>query len=248
MAMDTDQQEPKDPTLRNLLLGLTALMVLAVAVRVYFVYRAHHAPGAVAQDTMPDTHLTQDDLIFPRSLHAATLADLQVLNGKRVWVQAGGETVFYAGSTKGADLLKPIDFLKGAEPLDVVRFVSQKTPQDRTADAWLVMLFHRPNDPKTLLASQVGTSVGRQDNIVADQKFYYDDPHTLYRWPAATWQAVDAHQPLNGMNEFQANLALGQITHVSSSDKGNRTIVYQGNGKPVEVTFVGNKATKITPQ
>ncbi len=246
--MALDEEQPKDNTMRNLLLGLTAVMLLAIAVRVYFVYRAHHAPAAGAQDTVPDTHLTRDDLVFPRNLHAATLADLQQLDGKRVWVQAGGETVYYAGSAKGADLLTPIAFLKGAEPLDVVRFVSQKTPQDHTADAWLVMLFHKPSDPKALLATQVGTSEGKQDNIVADQKFYYDDPHTLYLWPAEIWHAVDEHTPLQGMNEFQANLALGQITKVSGDEKGERTVSYQGNGKPVDVTFEKNRAAKITQQ
>ena len=171
-----------------------------------------------------------------------------MLDGKRVWVQSAGETVYYAGSARGADLLKPIDFLKGAEPLEVVRFVSQKTPQIATADAWLVMLFHRADDPKTLLATQVGTTVGKQDNIVADEKFYYDDPHGLYKWPAATWQAVDAHKAIAGMNEFQANLALGQVTHVSGDEKGERTVSYQGNGKPVDVTFAKNRATTISGQ
>ena len=242
-----DDAEFKDNTKRNLMLGLTLIMLLAVGLRGYVVYRAHHAPAAAAQDTTPDSHLSHDDLVFPRNLHAATLADLQQLDGKRVWVQSGGETTFYAGSAKGADLLKPIDFLRGAEPLDVVHFVSQAVPQDPYADAWLVMLFRRSGDPK-LYATQVGTSQGKQDNIVADQKFYYDDPHTLYAWPAAMWKAVDEHQPLAGMNEFQTNLALGQITHTSNTDKGDRTVSYQGNGKPVDVTFVGNKATKITPQ
>lgn len=247
--MANEDGQFKDNGTRNLLLGATLLMLLAGAVRGYFVYRAHQTQAAVVQqDTTPDTHLTRDDLIFPRNLHAATLADLQQLDGKRVWVQAAGETIYYAGSARGADLLKPIAYLKGAEPLNVVRFVSQKTPQDKTADSWLVMLFHKADDPKTLLATQVGTQVGKQDNIVADMKFYYDDPHTLYAWPAAMWQAVDSHQPLAGMNEFQANLALGQVTSTSNSDKGNRSVTYSGNGKPVEVTFVKNRATKITPQ
>ena len=158
MAEHVELDEPKDNSMRNLLLGFTVVMLLAVAVRVYFVYRAHHAAETAAADATPNYHVTKDELVFPRKLNATSLADLQLLDGKRVWVQSGGETVFYAGTPKGADRLKPIAFLQGAEPLDVVKFVSQPTPEARNADAWLTMLFHRPTDPKTLLATQVGTS------------------------------------------------------------------------------------------
>ncbi len=249
MAYDADDKPMKDNTVRNLLLGLTVVMLLAVGIRFYFAYRAHTTPATVVgKDETPDTHLTNDDLVFPRNLHASSLQDLQVLDGKRVWVQASGETVYYAGSATGANLLKPIGFLQGAEPLDVVRFVSQKTPQDQMADSWLVMLFHKAGDAKTLLATEVGTTVGRQDNIVADQKFYYDDPHGLYKWPADIWKAVDAHQAVAGMNEFQTNLALGQITKLGSGEKGNRTNTYLSGQKLVDVTFAGNKATKVVAE
>lgn len=249
MANETDESTPKDNSLRNLLLGFTAVMLLALAVRFYFAYRAHVAPAAtVAKDETPDTHLTNDDLVFPRNLHASSLADLKVLDGKQVWVQSGGETLYYAATAKGADLKKPLGYLQGAEPLQVVGFVSQQTPSDPYVNAWIGMLFHKPGDAKTLLATQVGTTVGKQDNIVADQKFYYDDPHGLYKWPANVWQAVDAHSPIAGMNEFQTNLALGPISKLGTGEKGNRTNTYLHAEKLVDVTFVNNKATKITPQ
>ncbi len=249
MADDVELDAPKDNSLRNLLIGFTAVMLLAVAVRFYFVYRAHVAPAAtVAKDDTPDTHLTNDDLVFPRNLHASSLADLKVLDGKRVWVQSGGETVYYTATAKGADLKKPLGYLQGAEPLEVVSFVSQQTPADPYVTAWLGMLFHKPGDAKTLFATQVGTTVGKQDNIVTDQKFYYDDPRGLYKWPAVVWQAVDAHQAIAGMNEFQTNLALGPINKLGAGEKGNRTNTYLHGEKLVDVTFVGNKATKIEPQ
>jgi hypothetical protein len=244
---EVDEDAPKDNSLRTLLIGFTVVMLLAVAVRFYFAYRAHVAPATtVAKDETPDTHLTNDDLVFPRNLHASSLADLQALDGKRVWVQSGGETVYYAATAKGADLKKPLGYLQGAEPLEVVKFVSQQTPADPYVTAWIGMLFHKPSDAKTLLATQVGTTVGKQDNIVADQKFYYDDPHGLYKWPADVWKSVEAHQAIPGMNEFQANLALGPISKLGNGEKGDRTNTYVHGEKLVDVTFAGNKATKIT--
>jgi len=50
------------------------------------------------------------------------------------------------------------------------------------------------------------------------------------------------------MSERQAALALGQISTSPGQDYGNRTVNFDHQGHPVDVTFVQNKATVIRPQ
>jgi hypothetical protein len=76
--------------------------------------------------------------------------------------------------------------------------------------------------------------------------FYYDDPHTIYdHWPKEVWAAVDAHQVKPGMSELETRMSIGRKLHTDSSEKGNRTVTYDQNGKHWTVTYVDNQATEI---
>jgi hypothetical protein len=47
------------------------------------------------------------------------------------------------------------------------------------------------------------------------------------------------------MNERQVELALGQVSKSTSTDYGNRMVVFANLGKPMAVTFVKNKVTSF---
>jgi len=49
------------------------------------------------------------------------------------------------------------------------------------------------------------------------------------------------------MNERQVELALGQVSNSGSQEYGNRTVTFDHQGHPVDVTFVNNKATALRP-
>ena len=66
-------------------------------------------------------------------------------------------------------------------------------------------------------------------------------------WGAKIWQAIDAHQVVLGMNERQVSLSLGQVSKSTSQDYGNRMVVYDNLGKPMAVTFVGDRVTAFRP-
>ena len=84
-------------------------------------------------------------------------------------------------------------------------------------------------------------------NFFTDEIFFYDDPHVLYKhWGPEIWKAVDSHTVINGMNERQVELSLGQVSKSDSKDYGNRTVIFDNMGKPVAVTFVKNKVTGFT--
>jgi len=49
------------------------------------------------------------------------------------------------------------------------------------------------------------------------------------------------------MNELQASFALGMGVPQGTGDYGSRTLQYANGGKPVSVTFRGDKAVEIVP-
>ena len=84
--------------------------------------------------------------------------------------------------------------------------------------------------------------------LIASDVFYIQDPHQLYKhWPPDVWKAIDAHEAKVGMNELQVNSALGMPQRTGGGDYGDRTLEYSNGGKPVKVSFSGNKAVEITP-
>jgi len=46
--------------------------------------------------------------------------------------------------------------------------------------------------------------------IYSDEMLYIEDPRELYKhWPAGLWQSVEKHEVKPGMNELQADFAIG---------------------------------------
>ena len=79
-----------------------------------------------------------------------------------------------------------------------------------------------------------------------DDIFFYVDPHQAYSyWGAKIWQAIDTHQVVEGMNERQVALSLGQVAKSNGGAYGNRVMTYANDGHPMAVTFVSNKATAV---
>ncbi len=59
-------------------------------------------------------------------------------------------------------------------------------------------------------AVPIGFEADEQYKIYSDEMFYIEDPHDLYKhWPPEVWQAVEQHQVNPGMNEMQADFAIG---------------------------------------
>ena len=46
--------------------------------------------------------------------------------------------------------------------------------------------------------------------IYSDEMFFIQDPRELYKhWPAEVWESIEQHQIKPGMNELQADFAIG---------------------------------------
>lgn len=227
-------------------IGATVVLVLAVGGEVAWL---HHERNAPMKTQAPQQEvIAQDDLVFLKKMRPETPKDLKDLDGKTIWVSAGGQLEYYPFVGRRVEYAKSAGTLLGAQPLVVKDVVEQVAPKSATfripgGDRQVLLVFTLPNDANEY-AVPVGYRQGKDYTFYTDEIFFYDDPHELYKhWGPEIWKAVDAHQVILGMNERQAELALGQVSKSTSQDYGNRMVVFANLGKPMAVTFVKNKVT-----
>ena len=247
---DVEQEEGTGKT-KKLVAGFTLLLLLVVAGRLYLTWRERREDAnAVAPRHEPEYHVTADDLVVPRKLYPSSLKDARALDGHRVWVFAAGQMRLYPATPAHVDYAHPAGLLLGAEPLDVTNFIEQAAPPGvyniPRGDRHVLMLFHRASEPGKLYGTPVGYEQDGSDTFYLDEAFFYDDPHGLYKeWSPEIWAAIDQHRAIDGMNERQVNLALGQVSTPGPGSVNNRTVTYDNQGHPVTVTFAAGKATKV---
>jgi hypothetical protein len=97
-------------------------------------------------------------------------------------------------------------------------------------------------------AVPIGLESDGQYKIYSDEMFYIEDPHELYQhWPPDVWQAVEHHEVKPGMNELQADFAVGMGVPDAGASSAAKTVRYANGGKPLVVEYSGGKATEIKP-
>lgn len=227
-------------------IGATVILVLAVGGEMAWLHHERNAPMKIkAQE--PEM-IPLDDLVYLKKMHPETPKDVKELDGKTLWVSAGGQLDYYPLVGHRVEYSKSAGTLLGAQPLVVKDVVEQVAPKEATfripgGDRQVLMVFTLPNDAKEY-AVPVGYEQDKDYTFYTDEIFFYDDPHELYKhWGPEIWKAVDAHQVVLGMNERQVEMALGQVSKSTSNDYGNRMVVFANMGKPMAVTFVKNKVT-----
>jgi hypothetical protein len=238
-------------------IGVTALFVLAIGVRIGLIYKANHEAMAVPKNPYADVKVDPDDLVFLKKERPDSLANERTLIGQTLWVSAGGQMDYYLDTGKHVDYANPVGILLGATPLIVKDVFEQKAPASGRAVARIpagekhvLLAFTLPasSDPKALYATPVGDFDNGLYTLLNDEIFFYDDPHQLYKhWGAATWAHIDKHEVVLGMSENQAMMALGQVMKPDSNNTGDRDVTYDNDGHPITIQFVDNKAVRITP-
>jgi hypothetical protein len=164
---------------------------------------------------------------------------------------------FYHNAGNHVDYAHPVGILQGAIPLLVKGVFEQAAPKTGRAvfriapgQRHVLIAFTMPKSDTTtaLYATPVGFFDAGHYTIYNDQLFFYDDPHELYKhWGADMWSHIDKHEPVLGMSEPQAMLALGQVMDPHGDEPGNRTIDFDNNTHPVAIEFANGKAVKIMP-
>ena len=97
-------------------------------------------------------------------------------------------------------------------------------------------------------AFSIGSVKDDTYKIYSDDMLYMQDPHELYRhWPPDIWAAIDQHEVKTGMNELQADFAIGLGIPEGSGESEEKTVNYSNGGKPLSVTYRKGKAVEVRP-
>ena len=234
---------------------ILAIAIAVAAVRTGYILEKRHssAPAAEQKPTAPP--LDADYYVTPKKLHAYDLKSARELTQQPVWAKEGYRYTFYPydPATHKVDFeheagqLLPLQEL---EIKDVVLVPAPESARERLpggavlrGQKQVVALFTQDDKP---FAVPVGNELNGDYRIYADEMFFIQDPRQLYKhWAPDIWEAVDKHQVKPGMNELQADFAVGMGTPEPSEEDGAKTVKYPNGGKPLRVTYRDGKATEI---
>jgi len=236
MAIDPEFQ-------KKLQVFLAIAIVLAGGRAAYIVYERHEA---MKEDAKPKQEMTlkADYYVTPKTVHAYDLKSARQFTEQPVWVKYGYQLTYYPYDSKRhktdfgheAGVLLPLQKLAIQ---DVVTDVAPQAPGNKQVLACFSL------DGKNY-AVPIGAEKGSDFKLRANDIFFIEDPHDLYRhWPADVWQKIDAHEVQSGMSELQATFAIGSGIPEGSGDYGSRTLHYANGGKPLVITFQNDKAVEI---
>jgi hypothetical protein len=236
-------------------IGATVLLLAVVGIRVGMLVHQRHVDETAVAPAPVESKANPDDLVFLKQMRPDSMKDIKDLAGKTLWISAGGQMDYYLYAGHKANYAKSEGILLGADPVLVKDAIEQVAPKSATfripgGDRQVLLVFTLPKSakPETLYAVPVGYRQDGGYTFEMDEIFFYDDPHMLYKhWSADQWAAIDAHKVIPGMSERQVELALGQVSKSESQTYGNRTVTFDAQGHPVDVTFTNDKATNIRP-
>jgi hypothetical protein len=228
---------------KKLQVFLAIAIVLAGGRAAYIVYERHEA---MKEDAKPKQEMTlkADYYVTPKTVHAYDLKSARQFTEQPVWVKYGYQLTYYPYDSKRhktdfgheAGVLLPLQKLAIQ---DVVTDVAPQAPGNKQVLACFSL------DGKNY-AVPIGAEKGSDFKLRANDIFFIEDPHDLYRhWPADVWKKIDAHEVQNGMSELQASFAIGSGIPEGSGDYGSRTLHYANGGKPLVITFQNDKAVEI---
>jgi hypothetical protein len=227
---------------KKIQIALMAAIVLTAARTGYILYQRHAAKtGQIKIQASP---LNPDYYVTPKKLYPYDLKSARQLTQQPVWVKEGYRYTCYPYDAKShrtdfsheAGLLLPIEKL---QIRDVVIDLTPGSPDQQQVMA----VFEK--DGKTY-AFPIGSVRANNFQIYSDEMLYIEDPHQLYKhWPADVWDAIEQHEVKPGMNEIQADFAVGMGIPERSDNPDAKTVNYPNGGKPLRVTYRDGKAVEI---
>jgi hypothetical protein len=227
---------------------LQLVMVVAILVSgtrlAYILYERHESQIEQARKQPPPVN--PDDYVTPKKLHPYDLESARQLTQQPVWVKVGYAYTYYPydPARHHMDFSHEAGKLLPIEKLQIKDVISAASP-DAPGEPQVMAVFEK--DSKTF-AFSIGSTKGSECKFYPDDMLFIQDPHELYKnWPAEVWDAIDKHQVKPGMNELQADFAIGLGILERSGQPGNRTVNYPNGGNPLSITYRDDKAVEIKP-
>ena len=230
--------------------GIQIALALAVAVagvRAGYILYERHEDFVAAQKVEQAKragYANADYYVVPKKLHPYDLKSAKQLTEQLVWVKEGYRYTYYPydGARKRTDFGHEAGLLLPIERLEIKDVVTD-IPAGAGSRRQVLALFQEEGKS---CAVPIGFETDGQYKIYSDEMFFVEDPHELYKhWPAEVWQAVAQHEVKPGMNELQADFAVGMGALDAGSSSSERTLRYANGGKPLVVIYRDGKAVEV---
>jgi hypothetical protein len=226
----------------QLALGLALIIVAGRAG--YILYQRHedYLAEQKRQQARNAGYSNPDYYVTPKKLYPYDLKSAQQLMQQPVWVKEGYRYTYYryVPVVNSVDFKHDAGLLEPIERLDIKDVLAVAAPGGRKQ---VVATFDKDGHS---YAVPIGFEADGQYKIYSDEMFYVEDPHQLYKfWPPDVWQAITQHEVKPGMNELQADFAVGMGVPDAGASSADKTVHYPDGGKPLVVTYQGGKATDV---
>jgi hypothetical protein len=227
-------------------LALLLALVVATLRAGYILYQRHE--DSVEADKQKKAqnvgYSNLDYYVTPKKLYPYDLKSAKQLTQQPVWVKEGYKYTYYGydAARKRVDFEQEAGVLLPIEQL-AIKDVVLAVPPGPAARKQVMAVFQKEGKSYGV---PIGVEAEGEYKIYSDEMFYIEDPHQLYKhWPADVWQAVAQHEVKPGMNEMQADFALGMGVPDASSTSYEKTVRYPNGGKPLVIVYRDGKAVDI---
>lgn len=227
-------------------LALLAAFAVAALRTGYILYQRHEDRVAAEKQKKAASvgYSNPDYYVNPKKLFPYDLQSAKQLTQQPVWVKEGYRYTYYPyfAAGKRVDFAHEAGLLLPIEKLQITDVV--KAPAPGADEGMQVIAVFEKEGKK--FAVPIGYEHDDQYKIYSDEMFFVEDPHDLYKhWPPDVWQAVDQHQLKPGMNELQADFAIGMGVPEAGGNSDEKTVHYRNGGKPLVVVYREGKAAEI---
>jgi hypothetical protein len=231
---------------QRLRLALTLAVVVAGLRAGYILYERHQEYlAAEKQKQAKDTGYSNPDYyVAPKKLHPYDLKSAHQITEQPVWVKEGYRYTYYPCNmaAKRTDFGHEAGLLLPIERLEIRNVAVEASPGGRRQ---MMAIFQKDGKSYSV---PIGFESDGQYKIYSDEMFFIEDPHELYKhWPPDVWQAVEQHEVKPGMNEMQADFAVGMGVPDAGNSSSEKTVRYPNGGKALVIFYRDGKAVEIKP-
>jgi len=228
-------------------LALLLAMVVAGLRTGYILYQRHEDKVADEKQKAAQNvgYSNPDYYVSPKKLYPYDVKSAKQLTQQPVWAKEGYRYTYYKydPANKQVDFALEAGLLLPIEKLEIKDVITATLPVGKGSRRQVMAVFQE--EGKTY-AVPIGYEADEQYKIYSDEMFFVEDPHDLYKhWPADVWQAVERHEVKPGMNELQADFAIGMGVPDAGDTSYEKTVRYPNGGKPVVVVYHDGKAAEI---
>jgi hypothetical protein len=232
---------------RKIQLALLLAMVVAGFRAGYILYQRHQDKVAAEKQKQAQNlgYSNPDYYVSPKKLYPYDVKSAKQLTQQPVWVKEGYRYTYYRydPASKQVDFAHEAGLLLPIERLEIKDVVTAMMLAGKEKRRQVMAVFQK--EGKTY-AVPIGFEADEQYTIYSDEMFFVEDPRDLYKhWPADVWQAVEQHEVKPGMNEMQADFAIGMGVPDAGNSSYEKTVRYPNGGKPVVVVYHDGKAAEI---